>query len=148
VGVWEKRLPTSASPIDELAYGRGGDAAWADDSLADLGDIDRLLSPEPAAQPKVKAKAVTVPKRLASTELAAKVVSEPAPTEQIAPASPPPQAAAPVLLAQNDARDRYASREQQAKQQQDFRGGDAVVVISASALVIILLVVLLILLLR
>lgn len=153
VGQWQARLPTTASPIHELAYGRGGSSVgYFDDSLADLGNVDELLRTEPlvqTTQPKAKlAKHVAAPKRLTANDAPAKL-AEPAPSEPVAAATPQPQAAEPpVLLAQNDARDRYAGREQQAKEQKNFRGGDAVVVISASALLIVLLIVLLILLLR
>jgi hypothetical protein len=140
-GQWQVHLPTSTSPIDELAYGRGG---GNDESLADLGDLDALLRPAPSAQPTTK------PKPIRHVSALKRVAENPAPAPAAVPepASPPPAAAVPVLLAENDAHDRYASREQQAQPQQQFRGGDAVIVISASALIIVLLVVLLILLLR
>jgi len=147
-GEWQARLPTTASPIHELAYGRGGSGQASDDSLADLGNVDELLHPAPipVAQPKPKAvKHAAAPARLAANA----ATPEAAPSALIAePAAPQPAAAAPVLLAENDAHDRYASREQQAQPQQKFRGGDAVIVISATTLVVVLLIVLLILLLR
>lgn len=145
-GEWQARLPTTQSPIQELAYGHGSHAQAND---ADLSSLDDLFSPTPAAQPKpkpVKQLRATAPKRLVATAAPAAPVAPPAPIAE--QASPQPAAAAPVLLAENDARDRYASREQEAKPQQQFRGGDAVIIISATTLIIVLLIVLLILLLR
>jgi hypothetical protein len=127
-GQWEARLPTTPSPIQELAYGRGGRAQRSDVALDDV-----LLQPRAARHAAAKARPL-------SRALAAQ---QPAP--QLAATAV--EAPAPMLLAQNDSEPRYAERESEARNLQDFRGGDAIV-ISAGALVIVLLIVVLILLLR
>jgi hypothetical protein len=141
-GQWQVRMPTSPSPIQELAYGHGGSAtAVLDDALADLDAI------APAQQPMAAAKAhpKPVPSRVA---LAPSIVQPTAASAEPAPVAAAPQAVRePELLASNDLDSRYAQRETQASEQQKFRGGDAIV-ISAGAIVVVLLIVILILLLR
>jgi hypothetical protein len=139
-GQWQVRMPTSPSPIQELAYGHGGSAtAVLDDALADL-DASK-------SQPMAAAKAhpKPVPSRVA---LAPSIVQPIAASAESAPVAAAPQAVQePELLASNDLDSRYAQRETQASEQQKFRGGDAIV-ISAGAIVVVLLIVILILLLR
>lgn len=152
-GQWEARLPTTASPIHELAYGRGGSSQPADVSLAELGDPAELLTPAVAAKTDAEVRRIIKSKSLKRSAPANELaLSTPDPAPAADTAAPPspepaqPQAAAAVLLAENDTHDRYAQREQQSKPQQQFRGGDAIV-ISAGALVVVLLIVILILLL-
>jgi hypothetical protein len=146
-GQWEARLPTTASPIDELAYGKGGSSEPADSSLDGLDDPNAVLAlatPAPLAKlAPHKAQHRVLPK--AKLALASQPAAAATPEPVAAPA-PQPMAAQPVLLAQNDSASRYAAREQRAQKQQDFRGGDAIV-ITAGTLVVILLIVILILLL-
>jgi len=154
-GQWQARLPTTKSPIAELAYGRGGSgtAAWqGEDALASAG----IAGIDAVQQPSAAAKAVAVHKRAARPHgsplltaaaapvESASVATEPAPTTpEATPASPAP------LLASNDAdvQSRYAERERASEPQQKFRGGDAII-ISAGALLVVLLIVILVLLLR
>lgn len=146
-GQWQVRMPTSPSPIQELAYGHGGSAtAVLDDALADLdatNPSDVLAPSQPMAAAKAHPK--PVPSRVA---LAPSIVQPTAASAEPAPVAVAPQAARePELLASNDLDSRYAQRETQASEQQKFRGGDAIV-ISAGAIVVVLLIVILILLLR
>lgn len=145
-GQWEARLPTSPSPIHELAYGKGGSSEPADLSLDGLDDPSTVLAP---ATPVVAAKVAPHKSQRGLPKQTLALAPQPAAAPTAAPAAEPapqPMAAAPVVLAQNDATGRYAAREQQAQKQQEFRGGDAIV-ITAGTLVVILLIVILILLL-
>jgi len=148
-GQWQARLPTTRSPIDELAFGRGGSGTpAAPDELASLA----APAPDEVLQPMAAAKTVAVAKpNLRRAPLAA-ATTAPAPAVPAAePAQVTPEAApaSAPLLAQNDApvESRYAQREADSRDQQKFRGGDAIV-ISAGALVVVLLIVILVLLLR
>jgi hypothetical protein len=149
-GEWQARLPTSRSPIDELAYGRGGSG-----TPAQLGsdELAALASPAPddVLQPAAAAKVVAVHKPAARRpQLAAAKVEQPvSAAPEPAPAPIVTESPAAPLLASNDVgvEQRYAQRDQQASDQKQFRGGDAIV-ITAGALVVILLIVILILLLR
>jgi hypothetical protein len=142
VGQWEARLPTTESPVHELAMGRNGSSLRDDKALASLDDV---------LQPSAASKSMERPKAL-RRQAAAPVVATATPMAQ--PMAAQPMAAQTIavapsveLLASNDVEARYAERETQSKQVEQFRGGD-VVVISASALVLVLLIVLLIILLR
>jgi hypothetical protein len=148
-GEWTARLPTSSSPIQQLAYGRGGSSQ--PDALADLDSAspDAVLAPSLTEVAVVKAKRAaprTQRSAYAQTEVAKATPEKTAaelPADRVVAAQPEQQ------LAVNDATPdaRYAERESQAQDQQQFRGGDAII-ITAGALVVILLIVLLILLLR
>jgi hypothetical protein len=145
-GEWRFHLPTTPSPIDELAYGVPGGSGSAipntDDELLELAVAPK---PQPVQHAMRAHKAAP---------------AKPAPQPQLAanPAPAPALDAArvvetkPELVAQNapaaqQAEQRYAQRAQSSQQLEKFRGGDAII-ISAGALVIILLFVILILLLR
>jgi hypothetical protein len=149
-GQWEARLPTTASPIHELAYGKGGSSEPADLSLDGLDDPNTVLAPATPAPLARLAKAAphkaqhrVLPKQTLALATQPTAAATP---EPVAAPAPQPMAAQPIVLAQNDTTSRYAAREQQAQKQQEFRGGDAIV-ITAGTLVVILLIVILILLL-
>lgn len=149
-GEWQARLPTSRSPIDELAYGRGGASTPAQLSSDELVAL-AAPTPDDVLQPAAAAKVVAVHKSVARRpQLAAAKVEQPvSAVAQPAPAAVVTEAPAAPLLASNDVgmEQRYAARDQQASDQKQFRGGDAIV-ITAGALVVVLLIVVLILLLR
>lgn len=151
VGEWQARLPTTASPIHELAYGRGGSSLASADTLdLDLDTPDDVLLPSTTKVAVAKPAAKPTARRAVVAKMDAPVAPEAAQPQLAAVAQPEAQLAtdaAPVLLASNDADARYAQRETKAEEQQKFRGGDAIV-ISAGAVVIVLLIVILILLLR
>jgi cobalamin biosynthesis Mg chelatase CobN len=138
VGQWQVHMPTTASPIQELAYGAGGYGGSARPALATVSEPLAAAKPKAkAARPRV-AVAVAEPQQVAAREPLA--VAEPLPSAVA-------ETTQPTLLASNDQDNRYAQREAQASEQQKFRGGDAIV-ISAGAIVVVLLIVILILLLR
>lgn len=154
VGYWQMRMPTTASPIHELAYGRDGSSRPALEGL-DTATPDAVLQPQPVLQPLAapiaKAKPAATQRRAPALALAKAVEEQPAEQPALATlaneVTTAPAATQSTQLAVNDAGSRYAQRESQASEQQKFRGGDAIV-ISAGAIVIVLLIVVLILLLR
>jgi len=143
VGYWQVHMPTTPSPIHELAYGRDGSSRPASDALAGLeaATPDEIL--QPATAPLAKAKPVKYTQRHVPPIALAKTEEQPEPA--LTPAPEPAQE--PTWLAANDTNSRYAQREAQASEQQKFRGGDAII-ISAGAILIVLLIVVLVLLLR
>jgi hypothetical protein len=157
-GQWEARLPTTRSPIQSMAYGRGGSSEPAadlglDDALAalDRSALERsAAATQPLAAPRVQNRVAArkAPREQpAAATLTAPVekAAEPAPTS--AELASRVQVDEPLALAQNTADNRYAEREAQAKEQQKFAGGDAIV-ITSGAILLVLLIVLLVLLLR
>lgn len=146
-GYWEVTLPHRQSPIEALAFGRGGSSERA----ADLGLDDALAALDNAAV-QAEAKPTMAPR---SAKLMAAKAAEPV---QIAQADVPEQTTQPavesavqvdppVLVADNTTESRYAEREAVAQEQQKFAAGDAIV-ITSGAVVLVLLIVLLVLLLR
>jgi len=142
-GYWEANipsLPSRQSPVEAMAFGRGGSSKPASDMGVDaaLAALDSR-----SLQPQANAK-------LVAARNAAPIQTH---SEQVA--EQPVQAAAegnatveqPVLLADNTQESRYASRETQSQDQQKFAGGDAIV-ITSGAIVLVLLIVLLVILLR
>lgn len=144
VGYWEGRvvtLPHRQSPIEAMAFGRGGSSEPASDLGVDeaLAALDRSAVAQPrAAQRSAK---------LVAEAKTAKPVAPPIEQSQAPAAESRVQVDQPVLLAENTQESRYASREAQSSEQQKFAGGDAIV-ITSGAIVLVLLIVLLILLLR
>jgi len=142
-GYWEANvpsLPSRQSPIEAMAFGRGGSSSPATDMGVDaaLAALDsRSLQPQ-ATHAKLVAARKVAPveqrEQLAAEPVQATVESNLAVDQ-------------PVLLAANTQESRYATREAQSQDQQKFAGGDAIV-ITGGAIVLILLVVLLVLLLR
>ena len=146
-GYWEGRvvtLPHRQSPIEAMAFGRGGSSEPA----ADLGLDDALAALDSAAI-QADAKPTTAPR---SAKLMAAKTADPVQvaqadiTEQPAVEAPAP-VEQPVQLAANTQESRYASREAASENQQKFAAGDAIV-ITSGAVVLVLLIVLLVLLLR
>jgi cobalamin biosynthesis Mg chelatase CobN len=146
-GYWEANipsLPSRQSPIEAMAFGRGGSSQPA----SDMG-VDAALAALDSRSPQRDVTAASHAK-LVAARTAAPVQTK---SEQIA--QQPVQAAVdsnatveqPVLLAANTQESRYASREAQSGDQQKFAGGDAIV-ITSGAIVLVLLIVLLVLLLR
>lgn len=153
-GEWQARLPTTQSPIAELAYGTPGYGALPEsDALAaiDQAVLDRGVQAKAKVLRKSRYVRTTHRTQPVAPTAIAKAESLPQPIAAAEPAVTQPSmhadAPAAPLLARNDVTARYAERESQAQQQQEFRGGDAII-ISAGALVIVLLIVVLILLLR
>jgi cobalamin biosynthesis Mg chelatase CobN len=140
-------MPTTASPIQELAYGANGQAGGDYDALAGL----EATTPEDVLAPATTQVAAKAQPKVTTQRHARAVVADATQPVAAQPAaaveSPIAVEAQPALLASNDQDSRYAQREAQASQQQEFRGGDAIV-ISAGALVVVLLIVILVLLLR
>ena len=145
-GYWEANipsLPSRQSPIEAMAFGRGGSSEPATDMGVDaaLAALDsRSLQPAAAASnAKLVAARKPAPVQTKSDQVAAQpeqaTVASNVTVEQ------------PVLLAANTQESRYASREAQSQDQQKFAGGDAIV-ITSGAIVLVLLIVLLVLLLR
>lgn len=142
-GYWEANIPSMPSrqsPIEAMAFGRGGSGKPATDMGVDaaLAALDsRSLQPQASA--KLVAARKAAPVQTKSEQVAAQpeqtTVESAATVEQ------------PVLLAANTEESRYASREAQSEDQQKFAGGDAIV-ITSGAIVLVLLIVLLVLLLR
>lgn len=153
-GYWEGRvvtLPARQSPIQALAFGRGGSSEPA----SDLGVGDALAALDHAA---IQADAQPTAAPRSAKLMAAKTAAEPVAQAEAAQADlaekttePVVESAVvadqPVLLAQNTQESRYASREAKSNEQQKFAGGDAIV-ITSGAIVLVLLIVLLVLLLR
>lgn len=147
-GYWETStptLPSRQSPIEAMAFGRGGSAEPASDMGVDaaLAALDSRGSQRAVVATNAK---LVAAKQAAPVEVADKreqVVAQP---EQ---ATVPSNVAVeqPVLLAENTQESRYASREAQSQDQRKFAGGDAIV-ITSGAIVLVLLIVLLVLLLR
>jgi cobalamin biosynthesis Mg chelatase CobN len=148
-GYWETSipsLPSRQSPIEAMAFGRGGSserAAVTDKNLgvdAALAALDsRSLQPQATNAKMVAARkpaAVNTEKREAVAEQPVQASADSSVTVD-----------QPVLLAANTQESRYASREAQSQDQQKFAGGDAIV-ITSGAIVLVLLIVLLVLLLR
>ena len=144
-GYWEANipsLPSRQSPIEAMAFGRGGSSEPASDMGVDAAlaalDSRSLRDVNTAANAKLVAarKAAPVEKR---EQVAQQPVSATAESNVTADQ--------PVLLAENTQESRYASREAQSQDQQKFAGGDAIV-ITSGAIILVLLVVLLVLLLR
>lgn len=142
-GYWEGRvvtLPHRQSPIEAMAFGRGGSS----EPSSDLGVDDALAAFDSAA-----VRPTTAPR---SAKLMAAKTAEPVQvaqadvTEQPTIETPAP-ADQPVQLAANTQESRYASREAVSQDQQKFAAGDAIV-ITSGAVVLVLLIVLLVLLLR
>lgn len=146
-GYWETSMPTlpsRQSPIEAMAFGRGGSAEPASDMGVDaaLAALDSRGSQRAVAATNAK---LVAAKQAAPVEVAEKreqVVAQP---EHAAPSNVTVDQ--PVLLAENTQESRYASREAQSQDQQKFAGGDAIV-ITSGAIVLVLLIVLLVLLLR
>lgn len=150
-GYWEGRvvtLPARQSPIEAMAFGRGGSSKPA----SDLGVDDALAALDRAAIQEADVRPTTAAPR--SAKLMAAKTAEPV---QVAQADVQEQATQPavesrvqvdqpVLLAENTQESRYASREAASEKQQKFAGGDAIV-ITSGAVVLVLLIVLLVLLL-
>ena len=141
VGYWEGRvvtMPSRQSPIEAMAFGRGGSSEPA----SDLGVDDALaaLDRSAVAQPRAA-------QRSAKLVAEAKPVAPPVEQTQAPAAESRVDQQFPVLLAENTQESRYASREAKSDEQQKFAGGDAIV-ITSGAIVLVLLIVLLILLLR
>jgi hypothetical protein len=138
-GYWEGRvvtLPSRQSPIEAMAFGRGGSSEPA----ADLSYVDNALA-------ALDRSAVAQPR---AAQRSAKLVAEhktAAPPVEQAESSVQMNQEFPVLLAANTQESRYASREARSDEQQKFAGGDAII-ITSGAIVLVLLIVLLILLLR
>jgi len=153
VSEWNARLPTTRSPIEELAFGAPG-AYPENDALA---AVDDALQPtvthkrRPVLKQSYRRVAPPKPVAVASAKLPEPVAVDaveapsPSPSQDMTPARTVATGSEP--LAVNDADARYADREQQASQQQQFRGGDAII-ISAGAIVLVLIIVLIVLLLR
>jgi cobalamin biosynthesis Mg chelatase CobN len=141
-GYWEANslsLPSRQSPIEAMAFGRGGNSEPASDMGVDaaLASLDsRSLQPQAKA---TNAKLVAAHKAPAVEQAAQQPVQ--------ATAERSVTAEQPVLVAANTQESRYASREAQSQDQQKFAGGDAIV-ITSGAIVLVLLIVLLVLLLR
>jgi len=144
-GYWEASmpsLPSRQSPIEAMAFGRGGSSKPA----TDMG-VDAALAALDSQSLRGHAQASNA--KLVAAHKATPIQTR----EQVA--EQPVQAAAasnvtaeqPILLAANTQESRYASREAQSQDQQKFAGGDAIV-ITSGAIVLVLLVVLLVLLLR
>jgi len=138
-GYWEANipsLPSRQSPIEAMAFGRGGSSKPASDMGVDaaLAALDsRSLQPQASA--KLVAARKATPVQTKSEQPVQTAALSTATVEQ------------PVLLAENTQENRYASREAQSEDQQKFAGGDAIV-ITSGAIVLVLLIVLLVLLLR
>jgi hypothetical protein len=155
VSEWSARLPTTRSPIEELAFGApgtgSGPGAYPESDA--LAAVDDALQPtmtqkrRPLHKQSYRRVAPPKPIAIASAKLSEPVAPDAsdAPSQDITPV--PAAATDSEQLAVNDAGARYADREQQAKEQQQFRGGDAII-ISAGALLVVLLIVILVLLLR
>lgn len=145
-GYWEGRavtLPARQSPIEAMAFGRGGNSQRA----SDFGVDDALAAYDSAAaRPDAprSAKVVAARKAAAPEQVAMADVKEQTPAPV---AESRVQMDQPVLLAENTQESRYASREAKSEEQQKFAGGDAIV-ITSGAIVLVLLIVLLVLLLR
>lgn len=142
-GYWEGRvvtLPHRQSPIEAMAFGRGGSSEPAsdlgvDDALAALDSAAAKPSTAPRSA-KLMAAKTAEPIQIAQADVTEQpTVETPAPVEQ------------PVQLAANTQESRYASREAVSEDQQKFAAGDAIV-ITSGAVVLVLLIVLLVLLLR
>lgn len=145
-GYWEGRvvtLPHRQSPIEAMAFGRGGSSEPA----SDLGVDDALAALDSVAiQPDAKRTTAPRSAKLMAAKTAEPVqVAQAAVTEQPAVESPAP-VEQPVQLAANTQESRYASREAVSENQQKFAAGDAIV-ITSGAVVLVLLIVLLVLLL-
>lgn len=143
-GYWETSipsLPSRQSPIEAMAFGRGGSSEPASDMGVDaaLAALDsRSLQPQ-AANAKLVAARKAAPIENAREQVADQPVQATAENNVAVDQ--------PVLLAENTQESRYASREAQSQDQQKFAGGDAIV-ITSGAIVLVLLIVLLVLLLR
>jgi len=143
-GYWEASipsLPSRQSPIEAMAFGRGGSSEPATDMGVDaaLAALDsRNLQPQ-ATNAKLVAARKVAPVQYKSEQVAAQ------PEQAAAPSNVTVDQ--PVLLAANTQESRYAAREAQSQEQQKFAGGDAIV-ITSGAIVLVLLIVLLVLLLR
>jgi cobalamin biosynthesis Mg chelatase CobN len=150
-GYWEGRvvtLPARQSPIEAMAFGRGGSSKPAsdlgvDDALAALDSAAIQTDARPNTAPR-SAKLMAAKQAAQPTEVAQADVTEHATQPTVESAV---QADQPVLLAANTQESRYASREAASEDQQKFQGGDAIV-ITSGAIVLVLLIVLLVLLLR
>jgi cobalamin biosynthesis Mg chelatase CobN len=148
-GYWEGgvvTLPSRQSPIEAMAFGRGGSSEPA----SDYG-VDAALAALDSAAVKADAQPTAAPR---SAKLMAAKAAAPKQVEQTpAPAATESRVSVdePVVLAANTPdnaqESRYASREAQSEQQQQFAAGDAIV-ITSGAIVLVLLIVLLVLLLR
>jgi cobalamin biosynthesis Mg chelatase CobN len=143
-------LPARQSPIEAMAFGRGGSSEPAsdlglDDALAALDSAAIRADAQPSTAPRsaklMAAKQAAQPQHI---EVAQADVTEHA-TQPAAESAV--NADKPVLLAANTQESRYASREAASEEQQKFAGGDAIV-ITSGAIVLVLLIVLLVLLLR
>jgi hypothetical protein len=149
-GYWEGgvvTLPARQSPIQAMAFGRGGSSEPAsdlgiDDALAALDRAAIQAETQPTTAPR-SAKLMAAQKAAEPVQIAQADVTEKATQPAF---ETPVQADRPVLLAQNTQEGRYASREAKSEQQQKFAGGDAIV-ITSGAVVLVLLIVLLVLLL-
>ena len=154
VGEWQARLPTSKSPIAELAYGTPNYGALPEsDALATLDQamLDRTTEAKALRRSRyvrsIHRSPQAAPSAIAEAQPTLQVEAK-AETPKLSMSAEPAPAQLPAsALAQNDVGSRYAERENQAQQQQQFRGGDAIV-ISAGAILVVLLIVILILLLR
>lgn len=149
-GYWEGRvvtLPSRQSPIEAMAFGRGGSSQPASDLGVDdaLAALDRAAVAQPIAARS--AKVVAERKTAQPVQLAAAPAAPPSEQTQAPAAESRAQVDAPVLLAANTQESRYAAREAQSDEQKKFAGGDAIV-ITSGAIVLVLLIVLLVLLLR
>jgi cobalamin biosynthesis Mg chelatase CobN len=146
-GYWESSvpsLPSRQSPIEAMAFGRGGSSERAALKDSDMGVDAALDSRRPQATQTLNAKLVAARKPApVNTEKREQVADQPVQ----ASAESNVTVDQPVLLADNTQESRYASREAQSQGQQKFAGGDAIV-ITSGAIVLVLLIVLLVLLLR
>jgi cytoskeletal protein RodZ len=142
-GYWETSipsLPSRQSPIEAMAFGRGGNSTPASDMGVDaaMAALDsRVVQPQ-ATNAKLVAAKKAAPVNIEKQQVADQPV-------QVAESNVTVDQ--PVLLAENTQESRYASREAQSQDQQKYAGGDAIV-ITSGAIVLVLLIVLLVLLLR
>jgi cobalamin biosynthesis Mg chelatase CobN len=144
-GYWEANipsLPSRQSPIEAMAFGRGGNSAPASDMGVDaaLAALDSRSVRDGSVSANAK---LVAARKAAPVETREQVAQQPVQ----ATAESNVTASQPVLLAENTQESRYASREAQSQDQQKFAGGDAIV-ITSGAIVLVLLIVLLVLLLR
>jgi len=146
-GYWESSipsLPSRQSPIEAMAFGRGGSSERAAINNTDMG-VDAALAALDSRRPQASNAKLVAARKPApvNTEKREQVADQPVQ----ASAESNVTVDQPVLLAENTQASRYASREAQSQDQQKFAGGDAIV-ITSGAIVLVLLIVLLVLLLR
>jgi cobalamin biosynthesis Mg chelatase CobN len=147
-GYWEASspsLPGRQSPIEAMAFGRGGSSKPASDMGVDaaLAALDSRSVRDVSAATNAKLVAARQMFKAAPAQEREQVAQQPVQ----ATAESNVTADQPVLLAENTQQSRYATREAQSQDQQKFAGGDAIV-ITSGAIVLVLLIVLLVLLLR